>query len=99
MRTRARLAGMERGSVNSCSACRPAVVLESGGVVAEGGDVGALGLELRDELGGSDVVAALLADVVVGRASAASWRGAVAGPPERVAGWDYRAGPLAVRSS
>ncbi len=34
-----------------------------GGVVAERGDVGQLGLELRDELWGCDVVVALLADV------------------------------------
>jgi hypothetical protein len=36
------------------------------GVVAERGDVGELGLELRDELVGGDVVVALLADVGVG---------------------------------
>jgi len=34
-----------------------------GGVVAEGGDVSEVGLELDDELGGGQVVAALLADV------------------------------------
>jgi hypothetical protein len=45
-----------------------------GGVVAEGGEVGELGLELRDEFGGGDVLVALLADVGIGQASAASWR-------------------------
>jgi hypothetical protein len=39
-----------------------------GGVVAECGDVGELGLELGDELRGGDVVVALLADVGVGAA-------------------------------
>ena len=40
-----------------------------GGVVAEGGDVGELGLELRDELRCGDVVVALLADVGIGTGS------------------------------
>jgi hypothetical protein len=43
----------------------PGVPAASGGVVAEGGDVGELGRELQDELQGCDVVVALLGDVGV----------------------------------
>ena len=49
-----------------------------GGVVAERGDVGKLGLELGDELGGGDVVVALLADVGVGAGFGGELAGSVA---------------------
>ena len=49
-----------------------------GGVVAERGDVGELGLELGDELGGGDVVVALLADVGLGAGFGGELAGAVA---------------------
>ena len=49
-----------------------------GGVVAERGDVGQLGLELGDELRGGDVVVALLADVGVGAGLSGELTGAVA---------------------
>ncbi len=49
-----------------------------GCVVAERGGVGELGLELRDELRGGDVVVALLADVGVGAGLGGELAGAVA---------------------
>jgi hypothetical protein len=48
-----------------------------GGVVAQRGEVGELGLELRDEFGGGDVVVALLADVGVGAGLGGELAGAV----------------------
>jgi hypothetical protein len=48
-----------------------------GGVVAERRDVGELGLEGGDELGGGDVVVALLADVGVGTCFGCELPGAV----------------------
>ncbi len=48
------------------------------GVVAEGGDVGMLGVEGRDELGCGLVVVALLADVGVGAGAGDVGAGAVA---------------------
>jgi hypothetical protein len=48
-----------------------------GRVVVECGDVGELGLELGDELGGGDEVVALLADVGVGAGLGGELAGAV----------------------
>ncbi len=49
-----------------------------GCVVAERGGVGELGLELRDELRGGDVVVGLLADVGVGAGLGGELAGTVA---------------------